>query len=365
MPILESMDSFRQAQGRALELLGFGPMECSYRIVDAGGYWRLRDYSGGESGPPLIIVAAPIKRPYIWDLAPAASVVRYCLYHRLRVYLLEWLPPAAGDDAAGLDEYADEAIADAVARVADGKGEVRPFLMDHSLGGTFAAVFAALHPESLRGLVLLGSPLCFQPGMSRFWDALVSLAPARLPETEVIAGTLLSLLSALASPHTFLSSRLVDVALSITDPAALEMHGRVERWTLDEVPLPGRLVQQVLQWLYRENRFCRGILSVRGRTVGPSSLRLPLLAVVNTADEIAPLASVKPFIDAMPVRDVRLIEYPGETGVGLQHLAVLAGRKAYAQIWPQIIAWLGALFQRQEATGGAAPLVCQEAELLA
>jgi hypothetical protein len=50
----------------------------------------------------------------------------------------------------------------------------------------------------------------------------------------------------------------------------------------------------------------------------------------NTGDEIVPRSSVEPFLDRMPVEDVRLIAYPGETGVALQHLAILAGREAYA-----------------------------------
>jgi predicted alpha/beta hydrolase len=47
-------------------------------------------------------------------------------------------------------------------------------------------------------------------------------------------------------------------------------------------------------------------------------VRVPILAVVNAADEIAPRASVSPFLDAMLAQDVRLIEYPSETGVCLQ-----------------------------------------------
>jgi polyhydroxyalkanoate synthase len=128
--------------------------------------------------------------------------------------------------------------------------------------------------------------------------------------------------------------------LSITT-LAMNIHGRAERWTLDEVP-PGEIGPSILQWLYRENRLCRGTLPVRRTPVGPSGLRVPTLAVVNTRDEIAPVASVKPFIEAMPVSDVRLIEYAGEAGVGLQHLAILAGGNAYARVWPEIISWLNA-----------------------
>ena len=120
------------------------------------------------------------------------------------------------------------------------------------------------------------------------------------------------------------------------------IHARVERWALDEVPLPTRLVDDILQWLYREDRLCRGTLSIRERIARPSPLRLPTLAVVNPRDEIAPPASVLPFIEAMPGDNACVLEYPGETGVAMQHLAILVGRQAYARVWPQIISWLKA-----------------------
>ena len=132
----------------------------------------------------------------------------------------------------------------------------------------------------------------------------------------------------------------MDAALSITDHHALDIHARVERWALDEVPLPGKLVHEIVEWLYRENRFCRGTLKVGTTLVGPFSLSVPILAVLNTADEVAPLASIKPFTDAMPAADVRIIEYPGEVGICLQHLGILVGRQALVRVWPEIITWL-------------------------
>jgi polyhydroxyalkanoate synthase len=133
---------------------------------------------------------------------------------------------------------------------------------------------------------------------------------------------------------------VIDTASSITDHQALEINVRVERWALDEAPLPGKLVHQIIQWLYRENRFCRGTLRVSETLMGPSRLSVPALAVVTMADEVAPLASVKPFTDAMPATGVRIIQYPGEDGVGLQHLAILVGRQARAHVWPEIISWI-------------------------
>ena len=338
-PIFALLDTLRRAQADALGALGYGSSESAYRVLAAGRRWRLRDYSETDARPPLLIVTAPIKRPYIWDLAPSASAVRYCLDHGLRVYLLEWIPPSH-DGTDGLDECA-RAIAACIARVASEAQEL-PFLMGHSLGGTLAAIAAALDPQSMRGLALLNAPLCFAPATSRFRDAITLLAPSALSETDIVPGSLVSQLSAQAAPDTFIWSRLMDAAFSIADPSAIESHARVERWALDEAALPGRLVRQIFQWLYREDHFCRGTLIVCDRRLGPSDVQVPTLAIVNTADDIAPRAAVAPFLQAIPTRDVRLIEYPGESGVGLQHLAILAGRRAYARVWPEIITWINA-----------------------
>ncbi len=332
-------DVIRRAQGRAYGAFGLDPAECPYRINFSGPFWRLRDYSDHDAAQSLLIVAAPIKRPYIWDLAPSTSSIRYILGQGLHVYLLEWLPASQTTSMNGLDEYT-KAISECVVKISNKSAGVKPFLMGHSLGGTLAAIFGALAPESIRGLVLLGAPLCFRPATSRFRDALVSLVPANLAHAGPFPGSLLSQMSAVASPGTFIWSRLIDAAFSATDNDALEIHARVERWALDEVPLPGELVHQIIEWLYREDRFCRGVLTIGDAHLGPLTLSVPTLAVVNTADEVAPLASVRPFLDAVPIRDARIIEYSGEIGVCLQHLGILIGRKARDLVWPKIISWL-------------------------
>jgi len=94
-------------------------------------------------------------------------------------------------------------------------------------------------------------------------------------------------MSALASPRTFIWSRLTDAALSFPDQDAMEINARVERWTLDE---------------------------------------------------IAPLASVQPFVDQLPKATARLIR--SQVGVFFPHLAALVGPQARAKIWPELMSWL-------------------------
>lgn len=344
MPVLHHfalLDTLRRGQGRMLEAAGFGPEEADYRIVAAGPHWRLRDYAPHRGRPSVLIVAAPIKRPYIWDLVPSASAIRFLLRKGLRVFLLEWGLPEPGRPGAGLDDCAGQAIPACVEETVSRSDGQKPVLMGHSLGGTLAVIAAALHPQSVRALVLVGTPLCFRPGISQFGDALVSLVPPTLFQLDVVPGSLVSHVAALASPETFLWSRMLDAATSLGDTGALEVQTRIERWTLDEAPLPGRLVHEIVEQLYREDRLYRGTLSVGGAAVRAHDLQLPVLAVNNTADDIAPPASVRAFFDASPAR-TRVIEFGPEQGIGMQHLAILAGPRAHARIWPEIVSWIDA-----------------------
>jgi polyhydroxyalkanoate synthase len=136
-----NIDALRRVQGEALGLLGFGPNECDYHVILSGSHWRLRKYADYDGQSSLLIVPAPIKRPYIWDLAPSISVVRYCLDRHFGVYLLEWMPPLTNGKQAGLADYADRAISECVAKVSHESQGSRPFLIGHSLGGTIAAIY--------------------------------------------------------------------------------------------------------------------------------------------------------------------------------------------------------------------------------
>ena len=330
----------RRIQAASLTAFGFGPNEAAYDVIASGPLWRLRRYRGADSGPTVLLVPAPIKNPYIWDLAPATSAVRRCLQEGFRVYLLEWRPPDAGDEAQGLAAYAEEAISGAMAALPQAADAPKPVLIGHSLGGTLAAIHASLHSDRVAGLILLSAPLCFGQGSSGFSDVLSTIASPWLADSDIIPGSLLTQLSAAASPATFLWSRIMDAAATAGKSGAADLRMRIEHWSLDEVPLSGHLAREVLLQLYVENRLCSGTLAINGRRIDPACLSLPILAVTNTADAVAPPGSVRPFFDAMPEADTRLIEYAGEAGIVLQHLGVLVGPKAFARLWPEIIAWI-------------------------
>jgi polyhydroxyalkanoate synthase len=340
---LKNMDRMRQARGRSLDMAGFGPKETPSTILHTEAGLRLRKYGEGLAGAPaVLLVPAPIKKAYIWDLAPQVSVVQRWLEQGFQVYMAEWLPDTGPD--FGLDDYAGRLLGTCQQLIHADSGQAQMAVAGHSLGGALAAMFSCLHPESVRALVLLESPLRFGAGAGCF-APMVSSTPDCRPIAQAfgeVPGAFLNVVSAMAAPHAFQLERFLDRCLCMGNPSAMATHLRVERWTHDEFPLPGRLFTEVVEFLYRGDQLMRGTLRIGERQIGPRDLVAPLLTVIDPRSTVIPPDSVLPFQDAAASRAKRVLRYEGDIGVNLQHVGVLVGASAHAKIWPEIFGWIEA-----------------------
>jgi polyhydroxyalkanoate synthase subunit PhaC len=284
----------------------------------------------------LLLIPAPIKRPYIWDIAPGASAVERLLTTGLPVYLLAWRRPEPADQSLGLETYAERAILDALDAIQAETGADAAFLAGHSLGGTLAAIFAALHPNRVCGLVELEGPIAFIGG--RLEAAAASGPPPQAITGALgnVPGTFLDLASVGADPHTFVREPLGDAMRSGWSP----LHWRVRRWTLDEAPMARRLFEEVYEALYRENRFAERRLEIGARLADPRAIEAPILAVLDRRSRIVPPASMEAYRTCTSAKRVEILEYAGDVGVVMQHVGVLVGRNAHERLWPRIVDWL-------------------------
>lgn len=341
----ERLDRIRKGQGQWLERLGWGPVRTPSRVVLQQPGLILRGYAGAAAeGMPVLLVPAPIKRAYIWDLAPGASVVQACLRHGLRPYLVEWQEPEPG---FGLDEYADSFLSECLAAIRRECGERPPVVAGHSLGGILAAIFAALHPESVGALVLLAAPLhCsyskVEGGLGPMIRAveqrgLLEALPGRMP------GSSLSQAGFLASPAAFAQERWQDWVRSLPAAAAVRTHLQVERWSLDELPLARKLVAELAGKLWRGDAFMRGTLRIGRRRAAAAAVRAPLLVVADRGCPVVPPAAILPFYEAAGSSTKALLWYEGDVGVAIRHIGPLVGRNAHAHLWPQILDWVAGL----------------------
>jgi polyhydroxyalkanoate synthase len=339
----EQLDRMRQWRGALFDAAGFAPVESEYRVVHEEPGLRLRRYGDEHTeGPAMLIVPAPIKRPYIWDLKPSVSVVRQCLEQGMRVYLAEWAAIGDDEEGFGLCDYGNRLLLACTERIEADCGETASVIAGHSLGGILAGAFCCLHPQRARALVLLEAPMHFDAATDRMTSAVHAAPDARAIAAAfgTVPGSFLNAASVSAAPDEFRWEPYRDFSMSIADRDAFATHMRVLRWTHDEFALPGRLFADVVEWLYRDDRLMRGTLDMEGQRIGPGQLRTPLLSVYDPRSAVVPPQSVIAFHEAAAGKPKKLLQYEGDVGVALQHVGVLVGRNAHAVIWPAVFEWL-------------------------
>jgi polyhydroxyalkanoate synthase len=341
--LLSGLDALRQHQARWLDAFGYAPEPTPSWVVAEVPGMRLHAYDPDPpAGPPVILVPAPIKRAYILDLVPHASVVRRCRDAGRAVFLVEWSDPSGPSSELGLADYADRLLAAARQAAGLGAGHGPAVLIGHSLGGTLAAIHAARWPEAVAALVLLESPLIFDPAIDAFAPWLRTPPSARrlLAGSATVPGSELSLAAVAAAPEAFLWNRWGDAFASLSDPMRHDLHMRVLRWMLDEMALPAPLLRDVLERLYRENRLRDGALAISGRRVGLANIRAPVLAVVESESRVVPAGSVLSALERTASARRETLTYLSEPGVALSHVGVLVGPDAHHRLWPRLLRWL-------------------------
>ena len=342
--MFQLIDEGRRQIGSWFDVVGYGKDEAPFRLAYVTNGARLRAYegSGTDSGLVLLIVSAPFKGPYIWDLMPDVSVIRRCLEQGIRVYLIEWTRPTRGEDALGLRDYSCRMVDEAVEVIVAETGQKDIVLAGHSLGGTFAAIYAAFNAKRVRALVLVDAPLRFgnEGGpIARIAKRFPGVAAIADLTGSPIPGSVLTLLAVSVFPEDFLLKRYLDLVTSLPDPKAMDLHLRVVRWTLDEFPMPRRLFEETLALLYCEDRFARNRLELGGDKVGLAQIDAPMVTILNSASRVVPEASANAAV-ASAGPPVKTFVYEGSRGSAVEHVGPLVSPRAHAELWPEVLAWM-------------------------
>ena len=150
----------------------------------------------------------------------------------------------------------------------------------------------------------------------------------------------------MASPTAFGKERWADWFRSLPNAEAIKTHMQVERWSLDELPLAGRLVESLFQQLYRADAFMAGTLACGKKIAAAKNVKAPLLVVAEEKCGIVPPASIMPFVETAASREKTVLWYEGDVGVAIQHVGSLVGRNAHTRLWPQILGWTQKIWEK-------------------
>lgn len=308
--------------------------------------YRFTGDDGARQPIPLLIVYALILRPYILDLVPGRSVVQEFLQQGFDVYLLDWGVPDETDEGLGFEYYVLDVLSGAVQVVLDTSAASQLSLLGHCQGGTMAAMFAALEPQLVRNLVLLGAPIDFapdQPGPMGTWTMWTR---QNLPQPEWLIGPTGLMPMDVPTRLTQAATRMLtsppgvrDALTVLRDRLATDAEMRVWlgvcQWVDDAVPLSGRMFRQWLRWFYHDNLLVSGEVLLRDRQVDLSRANANVLTIAASLDAITPLSQASTAASYLGARDAELL-----TVEGAGHVGMVVGPRARDEVWRPTVEWL-------------------------
>ncbi len=308
-----------------------------YRYRPLGGAGR-----PGGPGPaariaPLVIVYALVNRPYMMDLQEDRSLVRRLLEQGLDLYLIDWGYPDAADRCTELADYLEAGIDACVRHVARTHGIDAVNLLGVCQGGTLSLCYSALHPERVRNLITMVTPVDFHtPGnLLASWarrldvDALVR-AHGNVP------GSLLNAVFVSMQPFRLGQQKYLHLVDAADDRGQLETFMRMEQWIFDSPDQAGEAFRQFVRWFYQENRLIRGTLEIAGRRVDLARITQPVLNVYASRDHLVPPAASIALGSVVGSRDYTPLSV--EAG----HIGLYTSARAQRELPGAIAGWLAA-----------------------
>jgi len=317
---------------------GLGPIEwpsigaTPHDEVWRDGAARLLRYRGARSGPPVLLVASLINRPWVLDLLPGRSVVEKLLEGGLDVWLLDWGTPRAEDAHRDLAGYALERLPRAFDVAASAVGAT-PFLLGYCMGGTLALLAAGSGRIAPAGIVALATPVgLHDEGLLSRWCRTPGFDPAAMRQAYGnIPPHLLQPAFKMLDP-VGLISKWVHLDEKIEDQAFLRFFLAMESWLEDSVSFPG---DAFVEWveLYRSDALRRRSLALDGTRVDLGRVRCPVFNVMAEKDYITPPASSESL--------EKLVggPYAVERLKG-GHIGLSTGGEAHRRLWPAVAAWM-------------------------
>ncbi|MEH7118826.1 alpha/beta fold hydrolase [Neobacillus vireti] len=265
---------------------------------------------------PLFFIYSLFNKPYILDIAPKVSVIEALTNMGYEVYLLDWGSPGYEDKQNGIDTYIEKYLQTAVKRAIRHSGAPEITLIGYCIGGTIASIYASIAEEPIKNLIVATVPIDFEPFMGPdkwaeglregdinlegFIDA-YGIIPPKLVE---------GMFRTIGSPIYF--TNYTNLLYRAHDSNYVDKWRRMNKWTLDQVPLAGEAYRQLANDFFKENKLVKGEWMVGNKRVDLKNIRANLFVVSGSRDNLVHEDQSKPIMDLVSSQDKTYITV--ETG---------------------------------------------------
>lgn len=297
--------------------------------------YRYSSPANKSSDVSVLIVYALVNRPYMVDLQEDRSLVQELLNLGVDVYLIDWGYPGPSDRWLTLDDYINGYIDDCVDFLRSSTDRESVNLLGICQGGTFSLCYSALHPEKVRNLITMVTPVDFHS-----WDGLLNVWAQHVdPDLMVeamgnIPGEFLNFGFLMLKPFQLGLRKYVDLIDRLDDEKHLMNFLRMENWIYDSPDQAGEAYRQFAKDFYIGNKLIKGEVVIGGRPVDLAQVGMPLLNLYADHDHLVPPGSSIALKDYAGTSDYTAQAFP----VG--HIGMYVSGKVQRELPPTIAAWL-------------------------
>ncbi len=295
---------------------------------------------------PILIVYALVNRYYILDLQPDKSVIKRLLDEGFDVYIIDWGYPTGMDRYLTIDDYVNGYVNNAVDNIREKSGLNKITLLGVCQGGTLSVMYAALHPEKVKNLITLVTPVNFDTdkGLLYIWARGLDV-DSIVDYYGIVPGDLLNSGFLLTDPFRLMIDKYVgiferieckpnDTACLLRNEETVKNFLRMEKWIFDSPDQAGETFRQFMKDCYQKNLLIKNKIELNGKKVNLKKISMPLLNVMAEFDHLVPNDASVPLNDAVSSSDKETLIFP--TG----HIGIFVGSKSQKEVCPGIARWL-------------------------
>jgi polyhydroxyalkanoate synthase subunit PhaC len=314
--------------------------QTPHDVVYQEGKVRLLHYRAQTEtvhATPLLIVFSLINRSYILDLKPGKSIVEKMVQAGFNVYLIDWGTPGAADQFLTLDDYVNRYMYRMVEYIKTHADSPKVSMMGYCMGGTMAAMYAALYPESLQDLILMAAPLNFEHagGLLSLWadkqyfnveklvDAMGNIPPWFLQSAFT-----------LMKPMQNTVDKYVKFYENIENKQFVDDFLTMEYWLNDNIPLSGQVYKQFVKDCFHENLLIKNEMMIGSERVDLKQIKCPVLSIIAEQDHLVPPSMSLPINEAVSSTEKEVISFPSG------HIGLSVSGKAMKNLWPSVTDWM-------------------------
>ncbi len=297
--------------------------------------YRYKSDKPATNKTPLLIVYALVNRPYMTDLQENRSTVQGLLDAGQDVYLIDWGYPDAADRYLTMDDYINGYIDDCVDVLCERHDVDSVNMLGICQGGSFSLCYSAMHPEKVRNLVTMVTPVDFhtKDNVLSHWVRNVDID--LLVDTQGnISGEMLNWTFLNLKPYALMGQKYLGVVDLMDNAEALKNFMRMEKWIFDSPDQAGETYRQFIKDFFQENKLIKDEVVVGDTEVKLGNVTMPVLNVFAEQDHLVPPDASKALKKKVGSKDYTELSFPGG------HIGIYVSGKAQKTVPPAIGEWL-------------------------